>query len=72
MKNLLLALLLISSTALPTHSAIASDFDNTKALAEQGQTWAQIGVGSLITSAVVAGSYNPDQFRYQSYKLILL
>jgi hypothetical protein len=68
MKNLLLALLLISSTALPTHSANASDFDNTKALAEQGETWAQFRVGSLITSAVVAGSYNRTDFNYQSYK----
>ena len=68
MKNLLLALLLISSTALPTHSANASDFDNTKALAEQGETWAQFRVGSLITSAVVAGSCNRIDFNYQSYK----
>ena len=68
MKNLLLALLLISSTALPTHSANASDFDNTKALAEQGEKWAQFRVGSLITSAVVAGSYNRIDFNYQSYK----
>ena len=68
MKNLFLALLLISSTALPTHSANASGFDNTKALAEQGETWAQFRVGSLITSAVVAGSYNRTDFNYQSYK----
>jgi hypothetical protein len=68
LKNLLLALLLISSTALPTHSANASGFDNTKALAEQGETWAQFRVGSLITSAVVAGSYNRTDFNYQSYK----
>ena len=68
MKNLLLALLLISSTALPTHSANASGFDYTKALAEQGETWAQFRVGSLITSAVVAGSYNRTDFNYQSYK----
>ena len=27
-----------------------------------------LGVGSLITSAVVAGSYNRDSFFYQSYK----
>jgi hypothetical protein len=67
-KNLLLALLLISPTVLTTQSANASDFYDHKALTEQGETWAQFGVGSLITSAVVAGSYNRAQFYFQSYK----
>jgi hypothetical protein len=67
-KNLLLALLLISPTVLTTQSANASDFYDTNALTEQGETWAQFGIGSLITSAVVAGSYNRAQFYFQSYK----
>ena len=67
-KSLLLALLLISPTVLTTQSANASDFYDTKALTEQGETWAQFGIGSLITSAVVAGSYNRAQFYFQSYK----
>ena len=53
---------------LTTQSANASDFYGTEALTEQGETWAQLGIGSLITSAVVAGSYNRDSFFYQSYK----
>ena len=68
LKRLFLALLLISPTVLTTQSANASDFYGTEALTEQGETWAQFGVGSLITSAVVAGSYNRDSFFYQSYK----
>lgn len=68
MNRLLLALLLISPTVLTTQAANASDFYDTKALTEQGETWAQLGIGSLITSAVVAGSYNRDSFYYQSYK----
>ena len=67
-KRLLLALLLISPTVLTTQSANASDFYGTEALTEQGETSAQFGVGSLITSAVAAGSYNRDSFFYQSYK----
>jgi len=67
-KNLFLALLLISPAVLTTQSANASDFYDTKALTEQGETWAQFGIGSLITSAVVAGSYNRESFNYQSYK----
>jgi len=67
-KNLLLSLLLISPTVLTTQAANASDFYDHKALAEQGETWAQFGIGSLITSAVVAGSYNRAQFYFQSYK----
>ena len=43
-------------------------FYDTEALTVQGETWAQLGIGSLITSAVVAGSYNRDSFFYQSYK----
>ena len=68
MKRLFLALLLISPTVLTTQSANASDFYDTEALTEQGETWAQLGIGSLITSAVVASSYNRDSFFYQSYK----
>jgi len=68
MNRLLLALLLISPTALTTQSANASDFYDHEALTEQGETWAQFGIGSLITSAVVAGSYNRAQFHFQSYK----
>lgn len=67
-KNLLLALLLISPTVLTTQAANASDFYDHRALTEQGETWAQFGIGSLITSAVVAGSYNRAQFYFQSYK----
>lgn len=67
MKRLFLALLLISPTVLTTQSANASDFYDTEALTEQGETWAQLGIGSLITSAVVASSYNRDSFNYQSY-----
>jgi len=67
-KTLFLALLLMSTTVLTTQSANASDFYGTEALSEQGETWAQLGIGSLITSAVVAGSYNRDSFFYQSYK----
>ena len=67
-KRLLLALLLISPTVLTTQSANASDFYDTEALTVQGETWAQLGIGSLITSAAVAGSYNRDSFFYQSYK----
>jgi len=66
--RLFLALLLICPTVLTTQSANASDFYDTEALTEQGETWAQLGIGSLITSAVVAGSYNRDSFFYQSYK----
>jgi len=68
MNRLLLALLLISPTVLTTQSANASDFYDTKALTEQGEIWAQFGTGSLITSAIVAGSYNRDSFFFQSYK----
>jgi hypothetical protein len=68
MKNLLLALLLISPTVLTMQSAHASDFYGTKTFTGQGETWAQIGTGSLITSAIVAGSYNRDSFYFQSYK----
>jgi len=68
LKRLSLALLLISPTVLTTQSANASDFYDTETLTEQGETWAQLGIGSLITSAVVAGSYNRDSFFYQSYK----
>ena len=68
MKRLFLALLLMSTTVLTAQSVNASDFYDTEALTEQGETSAQFGVGSLITSAVVAGSYNRDSFFYQSYK----
>ena len=68
MNRLLLALLLISPTVLTTQSANASDFYDHKALTEQGEIWAQFGIGSLITSAIVAGSYNRAQFYFQSYK----
>ncbi len=67
MKNLILSLLL-KTTALTTPPANASDFYDHKALAEQGGTWAQLGIGSLITSAVVASSYSRDGFYFQSYK----
>ena len=67
-KNLLLSLLLISPTVLTTPPANASDFYDHRVLTEQGETWAQFGIGSLITSAVVAGSYNRAQFYFQSYK----
>jgi hypothetical protein len=67
-KKLLLSLLLISPNVLTTPPANASDFYDPKALTEQGETWAQFGIGSLITSAVVAGSYNRAQFYFQSYK----
>jgi hypothetical protein len=67
-NRLLLALLLISPTVLTTQAANASDFYDTKAVTEQGETWAQFGTGSLITSAIVAGSYNRDSFYFQSYK----
>jgi hypothetical protein len=67
-KRLLLALLLISPAVLTTQSANASDFYDTETLTEQGETWAQLGIGSLITSAVVAGSYNRDSFFFQGYK----
>ena len=68
MKRLFLALLLMSTTVLTAQSVNASDFYDTEALTEQGETSAQLGIGSLITSAVVAGSYNRDSFFYQSYK----
>ena len=68
MKNLLLALLLISPAVLTTQSANASDLYDTKALTDQAETWAQLGIGSLITSAVVASSYSRDGFYFQSYK----
>ena len=68
LKRLLLTSLLISPAVLTTQSANASDLYDTKALTEQGETWAQLGIGSLITSAVVAGSYNRDSFFFQSYK----
>ncbi len=68
LKRLLLILLLYSPTVLTTQAANASDFYDTKALTEQGEIWAQLGIGSLITSAIVAGSYNRDSFFYQSYK----
>ncbi|MDA9825803.1 HNH endonuclease family protein [Porticoccaceae bacterium] len=67
-KRLSLALLLISPTVLTTQSANASDFYDTETLTEQGETWAQLGIGSLITSAAVAGSYNRDSFFFESYK----
>ena len=67
-KKLLLSLLLISPNVFTTPPANASDFYDPKALTEQGETWAQFGIGSLITSAVVAGSYNRAQFYFQSYK----
>ena len=67
-NRLLLALLLISPTVLTTQAANASDFYDSKALTEQGEIWAQFGTGSLITSAIVAGSYNRDSFYFQSYK----
>jgi hypothetical protein len=54
--------------ALLSYGTLASDFYDTKALTERGETWAQFGIGSLITSAVVAGSYNRAQFYFQSYK----
>ena len=65
-KRLFLALLLISPTVLTTQSANASDFYDTETLTEQEETWAQLGIGSLITSAVVAGSYNRDSFFFES------
>jgi hypothetical protein len=68
MNRLLLALLLISPTVLTTQAANASDFYDSKALTEQGEIWAQLGIGSLITSAIVAGSYNRDSFFFESYK----
>ena len=68
MKRLLVALLLINPTVLTTQSATASDFYDTEPLTEQGETRAQLGIGSLITSAIVAGSYNRDSFFFQSYK----
>jgi hypothetical protein len=68
MNRLLLALLLISPTVLTTQAANASDFYDSKALTEQGETWAQLGIGSLITSAIVAGSYDREDFYFQSYK----
>lgn len=68
MKNLLLALLLISPAVLTMQSANASNFYDTEALTEQGEIWAQLGIGPLITSAVVTGSYNRDSFYFQSYK----
>ena len=68
LKRLLLILLLYSPTVLTTQAANASDFYDTKALTEQGEIWAQLGIGFLITSAIVAGSYNRDSFFYQSYK----
>jgi len=68
MEKLLLALILISPTVLHTKSANASDFYHTKVSSQQAETWAQFGVGSLITSAVVSSSYNRSQFRYHSYK----
>ncbi len=68
MKNVLLTLLLISSTALTMPPFNASDFYDHKVLTERGETWAQFGIGSLITSAIVAGSYNRAQFHFQSYK----
>ena len=67
-KNLLLSLLLISPTVLTTQSANASDFYDTESLTEQEETLAQLGIGSLITSAVVADSYNRDSFFFESYK----
>jgi hypothetical protein len=60
--------ILLFTALLAFNGANASDFYDTKALTEQGETWAQFGVGSLITSAAVAGSYNRAEFRYQSYK----
>ena len=36
--------------ALLSYGTLASDFYDTKALTEQGETWAQFGIGSLITS----------------------
>ena len=54
--------------ALLSYGTLASDFYDHKALTEKGETWAQFGIGSLITSAVVAGSYNRAQFYFQSYK----
>ena len=66
--RLFLARLLISPTVLTTQSANASDFYDTVSLTEQGETWAQLGIGSLITSAVVAGSYKRDSFFFESYK----
>jgi hypothetical protein len=68
MNRLLLTLLLIIPTVLTTQTAISSYFYDTEALTEQGETWAQFGTGSLITSAIVAGSYNRDSFYFQSYK----
>ena len=61
MNRLLLALLLISPTVLTTQAANASDFYDSKALTEQGETWAQLGIGSVITSAIVPGSYREKQ-----------
>ena len=68
LKRLLLTLLLISPAVLTNQSANASDLYDTKALTDQAETWAQLGIGSLITSAVVANSYNRDSFYFQSYK----
>ena len=68
LNRLFLALLLISPTVLTSQSSNASDFYDPKALTEQRETWAQLGIGSLITSAVVAGSYNRDSFFFESYK----
>ena len=45
MKNLLLALLLFSTALLTLQSANASDFDDTKVLAEQGDAWRQFRLG---------------------------
>ena len=60
--------ILLFTALLAFNGANASDFYDHKALTEQGETWAQFGIGSLITSAVVAGSYNRAQFYFQSYK----
>jgi hypothetical protein len=60
--------ILVLTALLAFHGANASDLYDTKALTEQGEIWAQLGIGSLITSAVVAGSYNRDSFFFQSYK----
>jgi TPR repeat protein len=45
MKNLILALLLIIPALLTLKSANASDFDDTKVLAEQGDAWRQFRLG---------------------------
>ena len=60
--------ILLFTALLAFNGANASDFYDTKALTEHGATWAQFGVGSLITSVAVLGSYNRAEFRYQSYK----